>query len=206
MRVTEHYFTPSPATADDRRDLRVELAGAPRDLVTSRSVFSGGGVDKATAVLLDRLDQLPEVPAGGRVVDLGCGWGPIALTIALLHRDCEVWAVDVSQRARDLTAENARRLGLETVRVVAPEQVPSDLVADVLLSNPPVRIGKAALHALLAEWTGRLAPTGWAGLVVGRNLGADPLTAWLAAELPEREVGKAASAKGFRVIRISPRR
>lgn len=204
--VTEHYFSEDPATDDVRRPLRVRLAGADRDLVSSRSVFSGGGLDKATAVLLDRLDVLPTVPSGATLVDLGCGWGPIALTAALEHPDAEVWAVDVSRRARELTAENARLLGLDGLRVVAPEEVPAELAVDVLWSNPPIRIGKQALHELLTLWTGRLAPTGWAGLVVGRHLGADPLAAWLGQLLPARRVEKLASAKCYRIIGVGPER
>src|SRR5699024_3908585 len=107
--VDEHYFTPSPATDDRRFPLWVHLAGRDLDLVSSASVFSGRGLDKATAVLLDRLDEITAPPPGARIVDLGCGWGPIALTAALLRPDSEVWAVDVSERARELTADNARR-------------------------------------------------------------------------------------------------
>ncbi len=206
MAVTEHYFSETSSTEEARRPLRVRLAGVERDLVSSAAVFSGGGLDKATAVLLERLDVLPAVPAGATIVDVGCGWGPIALSAALLHPDATVWAVDVSQRARELTRENAARLGLTGVHVVAPDTVPADLVADVIFSNPPIRIGKEALHALLLEWMARLAPTGWAGLVVGRNLGADPLAAWLDARLPRRSVTKAASAKGFRVLEVSSER
>ena len=202
--MDEHYFSPSPQTEDRRFPLRVRLAGRDLDLVSSSSVFSGRGLDKATAVLLDRLDEITAPPAGATIVDLGCGCGPIALTAALLHPDAQVWAVDVSSRARELTAENAQRAGLENVRVLAPEEVPEDLVVDALWSNPPIRIGKQALHALLREWTARLAPHGTADLVVGKNLGADPLARWLGEQLPEREVGKVASAKGFRVLEIGP--
>ena len=202
--MDEHYFSPSPQTEDRRFPLRVRLAGRDLDLVSSSSVFSGRGLDKATAVLLDRLDEITAPPAGATIVDLGCGWGPIALTAALLHPDAQVWAVDVSSRARELTAENAQRAGLENVRVLAPEEVPEDLVVDALWSNPPIRIGKQALHALLREWTARLAPHGTADLVVGKNLGADPLARWLGEQLPEREVGKVASAKGFRALEIGP--
>ncbi|MGP9537856.1 class I SAM-dependent methyltransferase [Brachybacterium sp. AOP43-C2-M15] len=202
--MDEHYFTPSPATDDRRFPLRVRLAGRDLDLVSSASVFSGHGLDRATAVLLDRLDEITEPPAGAIILDLGCGWGPIALTAALLHPDSEVWAVDVSERARALTAENARRAGADNVRVIAPEDVPEDLRPDAIWSNPPIRIGKPALHALLAEWTARLHPQGTAALVVGKNLGADPLARWLGEQLPDREVGKVASAKGFRVLEVGP--
>ncbi|PMC74263.1 class I SAM-dependent methyltransferase [Brachybacterium sp. UMB0905] len=201
--MAEHYFTPSPGTDDRRLPLRVRLAGRELELVSSASVFSGRGLDKATAVLLDRLDEITLPPPHGRILDLGCGWGPIALTAALEHPDAEVWAVDVSERARELTAENARRAGV-AVRVCAPEEVPDEIAFDAIWSNPPIRIGKSALHALLLHWMARLAPTGTAALVVGKNLGADPLARWLGEQLPEREVSKRASAKGFRVLEVGP--
>lgn len=202
--MDQHYFTPSPTTEDRRFPLRVRLAGRELDLVSSASVFSGHGLDKATAVLLDRLDEITPPPAEGTILDLGCGWGPIALTAALLHPQAQVWAVDVSERARELTAENARRAGVGNLRVLAPEEIPGDLAVDTLWSNPPIRIGKPALHALLLEWLGRLSPQGTAAMVVGKNLGADPLARWLGEQLPEREVAKVASAKGFRVLEVGP--
>ena len=200
--VDEHYFTASPSVEDRRFPLRVRLAGHDLDLVSSSAVFSGHGLDKATAVLLDRLDEVAEPPSGGTLVDLGCGWGPIALTAALLHPRMQVVAVDVSERARELTAENAHRAGVDNVQVLSPEEVPEDLAVDALWSNPPIRIGKPALHELLLEWTGRLRPTGTAALVVGKNLGADPLARWLGEQLPGRRVAKVASAKGFRILEV----
>ncbi|PWH07055.1 16S rRNA methyltransferase [Brachybacterium endophyticum] len=201
--MSEHYFSPVSATDDARLPLQVELDGSTRDLVTSKAVFSARGLDKATAVLLHRLDVLPAVPTGGRLLDLGCGWGPIALTAALRHPDAEVWAVDVSERARDITRENAARLGV-TVHVAAPEEVPDGLAFEAIWSNPPIRIGKQALHELLEHWCARLAPQGTASLVVGKNLGADPLATWLDSRLPGREVRKLASAKGFRILGVGP--
>lgn len=206
QRATEHYFTLEPSTDDARHPLRVTLAGEERVLESAASVFSHRGLDKATAVLLDRLDELPDVPHGATILDLGCGWGPIALTAALEHPASTVYAVDVSARARELTAANAAALGLTNVHVIAPEELPADTRIDVLWSNPPIRIGKAELHALLEHWTSLLSADGWAALVVGRNLGADPLAAWLGELLPARTVRKAASAKGFRIIEIGPER
>lgn len=204
--MNEHYFSPTSDTDQVPFPLRVRLAGAERDLVSSSAVFSARGLDKATAVMLDRLDVLRPVPAGSRILDLGCGWGPIALTAALLHPDAEVWAVDVTDRARALTRTNAERLGLDNVQVASPEEVTADLRFDAIWSNPPIRIGKEELHALLLHWLGRLAPTGTAAMVVGKNLGADPLARWLGEQLPQRTVAKAASAKGFRILEVGPER
>lgn len=194
----DHYFAARPASADERRPLTVALAGREVTVETAGGVFSPDHVDLGTRVLLRTVTP----PATGHVLDLGCGWGPVALSVALLSPDATVWAVDVNERARDLTARNAARLGLD-IRVATPQDVPDDVAFTAILSNPPIRIGKAALHELLTHWLTRLAPGGAADLVVQRNLGADSLQAWL------RERGwaatRTASAKGFRVLRVPAR-
>jgi 16S rRNA G1207 methylase RsmC len=112
-------------------------------------------------------------------------------------------AVDVNERALALCRDNAMALGVaDRVRVLRPEEVAADTRYDEIWSNPPIRIGKQALHELLLSWLARLAPDGVARLVVGKNLGADPLQRWLI----EQGFGceRAASAKGFRVLLIHP--
>jgi 16S rRNA G1207 methylase RsmC len=109
--------------------------------------------------------------------------------------------VDVNERALQLTRENAAALGVSD-RVVAarPDEVPDEVTFDEIWSNPPIRIGKQALHDLLLRWLTRLAPEGRASLVVGRNLGADSLQRWLGEQgFP---TARLASAKGFRVLQV----
>jgi 16S rRNA G1207 methylase RsmC len=134
------------------------------------------------------------------LLDLGCGWGPIALTLGLANPEATVWAVDANPRALDLTRRNAASLGLRNVRAAPPEDVDGALRFELIWSNPPIRIGKAALRSLLRDWLGRLAETGHADLVVQKNLGADSLARWLSAEAGFPTV-KLASAKGYRVLR-----
>lgn len=196
----DHYFSARPASADERRTLHVRLAGRDLEVETAGGVFSPDHVDLGTQVLLR---TVPEPPTAGDLLDLGCGWGPVALTLALLSPGARVWAVDVNERALDLVRRNAERLGLPNVVAASPDDVPDDVRVATLWSNPPVRIGKPALHALLQRWLPRVAPGGEAWLVVGRNLGADPLQRWLTDEagLPTT---REASAKGFRVLRYAP--
>ncbi len=203
----DHYFTARPASADERRTLTVRLAGRDVTVETAGGVFSPGRLDLGTEVLLR---TVPPPPPSGDLLDLGCGWGPVALTLAAEAPDARVWAVDVNERALDLVRRNAERLGLRGVRAVTPDDVPDDVALAALWSNPPIRVGKAALHAMLLRWLPRLAPDADAYLVVQRNLGADSLQKWLADALPAvttpdtggLEVGRAASAKGFRVLRV----
>lgn len=176
----DHYFAADPSASSAVRSIELTLPeGALVQLTTDRGTFSPERVDLGTRALLA---EGPTVPSAGTLVDLGCGYGPIAVTLALRGGpDTVVWAVDVNGRARDLCRANAEANGVaDRVRVVAPEAIPTDLVIDQLWSNPPIRIGKAALHELLTSWLGRLAPgTGRAALVVQKHLGADSLARWL---------------------------
>nr|WP_040321568.1 methyltransferase [Austwickia chelonae] len=196
----QHYFSAQPAAVEERRQLRVHLAGREVPVWTANGVFSTDRLDLGTSVLLR---EAPAPPQEGTFLDLGCGWGPITLTLALQSPDAAVWAVDVNERALALTADNARALGLEQVRTALPDQVEKDLTFDVIWSNPPIRIGKTALHTLLASWLPRLAPGGTAYLVVQKNLGSDSLQSWLSGTLSTGyHVDRYASAKGFRVLRV----
>jgi len=182
--VTEHYFSPQPGARHRPGKVRVMLPGVYLELATDAGVFSPGRLDPGTRLLLD----------------LGCGYGPIACVLAKRSPGATVWAVDVNERALELCARNAAAAGLPNVRCVTPDDpaVPARLAG--IWSNPPVRIGKAALQELLSGWLGRLAPGGQAYLVAGRNLGADSLHRWLAEQgwLVTRRVARS----GYRLLQV----
>lgn len=194
-----HYFV-TPSGPARTRTVRARLWGHEVTLTSADGVFSAGRLDPGTAVLLRELDPPADHPA--RLLDLGCGIGPIAVALALTCPGAHIDAVDVNERAVALTAANAQALGLaERIRACTPEEIDPAVRYDEIWSNPPIRIGKPALHELLVTWLGRLAPGGTAHLVVARNLGADSLATWLAGEgWPTRRVG---SAKGYRVLDVS---
>lgn len=197
--MNQHYFSELPDGEFQPREIEAELAGATRRLITAGGVFSPEHLDRGTEILLKTLAKFDD-EAEGPVLDLGCGWGPIALSAALERPDREVWAVDINARSRALTVENASRLGLDNVRVCAPEEVPADLRLGEIRSNPPIRVGKEALHGMLSLWLPRLASGGFASLVVAKHLGADSLQRWIAAEFAELTVSRIARGKGFHVI------
>lgn len=201
---SQHYFSSTPSGPLKRREIDVDLAGRAVSVVTAGGIFSPEGIDKGTAVLLK---HVPDPAPAGHLLDIGCGWGPIALTMALRSPEAAVWAVDVNERARELCAENARRLGLDNVEVLSPDQVPAGVRFDTIWSNPPIRVGKAVLHELLVLWLPRLADDAEAWLVVQKNLGADSLLTWirsmLAAVGDDFDADRPETDKGFRLLRVT---
>ena len=175
--MTEHYFSPRPGAPHRPGVVRVVLPDVYLELATDSGVFSPGRLDPGTRLLLD---CSPAPPPSGDLLDLGCGYGPIACVLAKRSPGATVWAVDVNERALELCARNAAAAGLSNVRCVLPGDPSVPLRLAGIWSNPPVRIGKTALHELLCFWLGRLVPGGGAWLVAGRNLGADSLHRWLA--------------------------
>ena len=203
MAPPDHYFSASPGGAMVPRTISVQLAGRQLDITTANGIFSPERVDTGTQVLLG---NVPAPPPGGNLLDLGCGWGPIALTLALESPRATVWAVDVNERALELVRRNAESLGLDNVNAVTPADVPAEVRFMSIWSNPPIRVGKNELHAMMLSWLPRLEPGTDAWLVVQRNLGSDSLHRWLQAELPQDfAVTRAATNKGYRVLRARRR-
>jgi 16S rRNA (guanine1207-N2)-methyltransferase len=198
--MDEHYFSADPSVPFKRVPVRAAVWGHELALTSGSGVFAQGRLDIGTAVLF----RETEPPKGGTLLDLGCGYGVIGLALATAAPSVRVWGVDVNERAVLLANENAAAAGV-AARFTAstPEQVPGDVVFDEIWSNPPIRIGKEALHGLLLTWLPRLAPGGRAVMVVGKNLGADSLQRWLEAQGYPTE--RLASAKGFRVLEVRRR-
>jgi 16S rRNA (guanine1207-N2)-methyltransferase len=192
-----HYFDARPAVPSQPAEVELSLPDWQARLRVDKGVFSARGVDPGT---LELLRASPAPPDGGDLLDLGCGYGPIACTLAHRAPASTVWAVDVNERALALTAENAELLGLRSIRTVRPDDVPGTVRFAGIWSNPPIRVGKAVLHDLMAAWLPRLRAGGEAWLVVQRHLGADSLASWLEAE--GWPTNRAASKRGYRILRV----
>jgi 16S rRNA (guanine1207-N2)-methyltransferase len=196
-----HYFTAQPSAAHRPGLVRVVLPDLYLELATDSGVFSPGRLDPGTRLLLE---EAPAPPPSGDILDLGCGYGPIACALAARAPGATVWAVDVNERALALCSANAAAAGLSNVRCVSPDsdEVPPQLAG--IWSNPPVRIGKGPLHAMLRTWLGRLAPQANATLVMGRNLGADSLHGWLEHE-EGWSVTRLSARSGYRLMFVEQR-
>jgi len=191
------YFQARPEVPSQPRTVHLRLPDLELSLATDRGVFGAKAIDLGTMVLLR---EAPAPPAQGEILDLGCGYGPIAMTLARRATAAHVWAVDVNERAVELTRANAVTAGATNVTAATPAEVPADLRFDAIYSNPPVRVGKEPLHSLLREWLVRLKPGAPAYLVVQRNMGSDSLAAWLARE--GWQVARLKSKKGYRILEV----
>ena len=191
------YFEAQPAVPSRPRTVRLRIGELDLTLQTDRGVFGSKGVDLGTRVLLQ---EAPPPPQKGEVLDLGCGYGPIAIVLAKLAPGARIWAVDVNERALELTRANAEAAGAANITVCTPDTVPDEARFDAIYSNPPVRVGKGPLHSLLLEWLPRLNPGCAAYMVVQRNLGSDSLAKWLAEQ--GFAVRRLKSKKGDRILEV----
>lgn len=196
---SEHYFAETPGSDFKPKRITIQLLGKSVEVETAGGTFSPDRLDQGTAVLLSHVQIAPR---GGNLLDIGCGWGPIALSLALQAPQATVWAVDVNERSLQLTRENAARLGVTNLKACRPDEVPAELTFDGIWSNPPIRVGKEVLHGILQTWLPRLSAGASAYLVVQKNLGSDSLHRWLDQVMPALETSRVDTAKAFRVLRV----
>jgi 16S rRNA (guanine1207-N2)-methyltransferase len=195
--VGQQYFAEQPAARRRPGSVHVVTADLHLELATDSGVFSPSRLDPGTRLLLD---TAPPPPAEGNLLDLGSGYGPLALVLGARAPGARVWAIDVNARALELCHANAERAGLANVRCAAPDDLAVPAAFRLIWSNPPIRIGKPALHALLATWLARLEPAAAAYLVVQRHLGSDSLQRWL--ESTGWPAERVAARSGYRVLRV----
>jgi 16S rRNA G1207 methylase RsmC len=194
----EHYFTAEPTGPPRPRRVEFDVDGERYAVTAGGGVFSADRLDLGTSVLLRKAPR-PDADTSGILLDLGCGYGPVAAVLATAAPAAAVYAVDVNARALELARGNAEALNLK-ITVCRPDEVPDDVRFDQIWSNPPIRIGKAEVHGMLAHWLSRLTPDGVAWLVVARHLGADSLQRWLVERGWAAE--RYASQKGYRLLRV----
>lgn len=197
---SDHYFSQEPKSDYQPKQIELNVAGEVFQVTTASGTFSPLRLDVGTSVLLDHLELAPQ---DGNILDLGCGWGPISLNLAKNSPKAKIWAVDVNSRSLELTDLNAKTLGITNIQTETPDDVPADVRFSGIWSNPPIRVGKKELHALLLNWLPRLEKNGSAYLVVQKNLGSDSLQKWLTETLTGGyDVSRLTSVKTYRIIRV----
>ncbi len=195
-----HYFDPSPAVRDRPGEVYLPVGDERLPLHTDAGVFSKGKIDRGTRLLLAAMERGSlALPEDGDVCDLGCGYGPIGIAVAKMRPKTRVYMVDINPRAVELAERNVRRHRLGNVQVrrgdgvsvFAPQRF------DLIITNPPIRAGKAQVHALLTEAKEWLVPGGRLALVIRTQQGAKSLAAFLETLFPVVE--EIEKGGGFRV-------
>ena len=196
--LAEQYFTPSPTSGHERRTVRRRMRdGSELIFETDAGVFSKGRVDRGTRELIKAI----RLEDGESFLDLGCGWGPVGITMAVSCPRSEVWMVDVNERACELARANARANGADRAVVVCGD----GLLAvdgrkfDVIATNPPIRAGKSVVYRLVEEARDHLKPGGRFYAVARTKQGAGSLRTFIRetfGNADEPEIGG-----GYRVIR-----
>ncbi len=195
--VTEHYFTERPKTVSRPKIIRVRLRGREFIFKTDRGVFAKDYVDLGTK----RLVEVVQLPEKGEVLDLGCGYGVIGIALAATHPNLRVWMVDINERAIALTRGNLKRNRVSNAIVLKSDGVaalPAELRFDVVVTNPPIRAGKATILRLFREAFERLKVGGSLWFVARTRHGAKTLQ-----RLTEEMFGNAECVDihgGYRVI------
>ncbi len=194
-----HYYSASPGGKRRPGTVGLRVGDLDVELATDRGVFAADEVDWGTRYLLA---EAPRPPLDGPLLDLGCGYGPIAVALGQWAKQVPLWAVDVNSRALELCRANLDRHGRPDATVCTPDKVPDDVRFAAIYSNPPIRIGKAALHKVLANWLERLDNGGRAYLVVNKNLGSDSLARWLNQQ--GWPTTRLCSRRGYRILEVQP--
>jgi 16S rRNA (guanine1207-N2)-methyltransferase len=202
--VEEHYFSSDPAAPKKTVSIFLQVGGKEFEVEAASGTFSSSKLDAGTAVLLKHHEHFPK---DGNVLDIGCGWGPIGISIAAVEKNSRVFGIDINQRSIEQSNFNAAKLNLKNYSAMHSRELPDDLQFSAIWSNPPIRVGKKVLHELMETYIPRLEPGGKAMLVVQKNLGADSFQRWLGTRFPQAEVSRVATDKGYRVISlVSPPR
>jgi len=194
--MAEHYYTEQPSSAHAERAVEFEIFGRVLRCTTDAGVFSRDGLDRGTEVLLNALP-----PLSGRVLDLGCGWGPVGLALGARDPALDIVMTDVNARAVDLARRNLAANGVAATVLQGDGFDAVEGTFDAILTNPPIRAGKAVIYALFDRARVFLNPGGALYIVIRKQQGAPSALrhlqeTWPAASIIDR-------ASGYWVLRAA---
>ena len=195
--MTEHYYSENPGVAHDEREVIFEVLDQSLRCTTDAGVFSRDGLDMGTRILLEALPELH-----GRILDLGCGWGPVGTALGKRYPGAQIVLTDVNSRATELAARNLAANGVTNAAVVQGDGFAAvEGGFDAIVLNPPIRAGKAVIYALFAEAAKHLRADGALYIVIRKQQGAESAQKHLSSIYADVE--RIAREKGYWVLRCA---
>jgi 16S rRNA (guanine1207-N2)-methyltransferase len=193
--MPDHYFSRSPESAHRPGECQFAYRGHGLSFETDAGVFSRDGLDKGTELLLCALPDL-----SGDVLDLGCGWGAVGISVARAYPAVRVTMADINSRAVELSRKNVRRNGV-CARVLESDgySALSEEKFSFILTNPPIRAGKQVIYDLFAKSAEHLLPGGSLYLVIRKQQGAPSAITYLNTIYAKTQIVERGA--GFWVIR-----
>ncbi|KFF56668.1 class I SAM-dependent methyltransferase [Bacillus stercoris] len=197
--MSEHYYSEKPSVKSNKQTWSFRLRNKDFTFTSDSGVFSKKEVDFGSRLLIDSFEE-PEVE--GSILDVGCGYGPIGLSLASDFEDRTIHMIDVNERAVELSNENAEQNGITNVKIYQ-----SDLFSNVdsaqtfasILTNPPIRAGKKVVHAIFEKSAEHLKASGELWIVIQKKQGA-PSAIEKLEELFD-EVSVVQKKKGYYIIK-----
>lgn len=198
--MNDHYYSRTQNVTSNPKHLHVKIKDYSLQFKSDSGVFSKNDVDFGTRLLLEMF-ELPETQ--GPLLDVGCGYGPIGLTVAKLCPDTEVHMVDVNQRALSLAEENAQLNQITNVKIYESDRLlgVSERSFAAIITNPPIRAGKQIVHDIFSQAADHLLPSGQLWVVIQKKQGAPSAIKKLEMLYESVEVVK--KSKGYFVIKAS---
>ena len=192
--MADHYYTENPSSAHEEWQIEATILGSALRFTTDAGVFSRDGLDRGTEVLLEALPGLH-----GRVLDLGCGWGAVGVALGKRYPDLEIVMTDINARAVELARRNLAANGVHAEVCQGDGFASVEGSFDAIITNPPIRAGKAVIYGLFYQAKARLAPGGALYIVIRKQQGAPSALKHLKEVYGDAEVIDRSS--GFWVIR-----
>lgn len=197
--MDDHYYSKKPSASNDRQVISETIKGVTLKFITDAGVFSKRGIDFGSKLLIESM----ELSKHSKVLDVGCGYGPIGLFAASYMQGSSVTLIDINERAIELARQNAAINQLKHVTVLQSnlfEQLGSECYTTIL-TNPPIRAGKQVVHSIYEQAYEYLEPGGELWIVIQKKQGA-PSTLKKLEQLYERVI-EVTKDKGYRIFKAT---
>ncbi|NBI30341.1 class I SAM-dependent methyltransferase [Chengkuizengella sp. YPA3-1-1] len=196
--MAEHYYTQDPSVQSNRQVIHVSLRSKEFKFYTDAGVFSKNMIDFGSKLLIEHMN----IPSDSKILDVGCGYGPIGICAASLEKTSEVTLIDVNQRAIELASENAKLNEISNIKLLQSDiysSLENNEKFDVILTNPPIRAGKEVVYSIFSGAAQRLKDGGSLWVVIQKKQGAPSALEKL--KILFSTVEEVSKKKGYKIFR-----